>query len=275
MGKYKIRSRLTVLLFLITSSPLLFAQEGKLEDIRNETNKTSSRDHSDNKSSYDSVEADSFFMEIFGPILSYIFISPYSVPYTFWDDGFDTHLCFHPYPYYSTEKGYLTESDDLKGLAFDLSSAYKIYRGDVYGVGLNFKARTNFRFEVHADYNYLEEKLDNGTKDSLYLGNINVLYRFAQNERLLMHSGLGLNILHDKEDKFGFNYNYSLEAYPFKPMYLAIGVDLGLLGGASYVRFRTMVGVVYRSYEVNIGFESYNIGDTSLEGLIFGFKMYF
>lgn len=279
MGKYQLQLRFIIWLFLFTSSTLLFAQDGKLEEIRKETNKTSKRDNTEEKRSHhhakDADDSDSIMGEIFGPIIAYVLISPYYMPYSFWDDGFDTPYCFHPYPYYQSEKGYLKESDEVEWAAFDLSGEFKIYKNSVYGIGLNFKARTSFRLEVHADYNFLEEKLDNGTTDSLYLGNINVLFRFAQNEKLLMHSGFGLNILGDKDDKYGFNYNYSLEVYPFKPMYFAIGADFGQLGGSSYIRFRVSTGVIHRSYELSVGFESYNIGDATLEGIIFGLKIYF
>ncbi len=90
-----------------------------------------------------------------------------------------------------------------------------------------------------------------------------------------MHSGVGLNILHDKEDKYGFNYNYSLEIYPIKPMYFSIGLDWGRLGSSNVVRFRAMMGVCYQAFELDVGFESYKIGDVNLEGVVFGFKVYF
>jgi|GEM_PF-3502197 len=270
--------------FLILAFPFscLYAEDGKLEEIRKETKTSSDRSRSESKSSSsnssdddDDSDFSSIFGELFGGIILYTIISPYYLPYKVFDDGYDSPLYFHPYPYCANEKGYMTDISDLKVTAFDLSGEYKIYKDDVYGIGLHFKARTSFRFEVHADYTFLEEKLSNGTTDSLNLGNVNVLYRFAQNNYLLMHSGVGLNILHDKEDKYGFNYNYSLEIYPIKPMYFSIGLDWGRLGSSNVVRFRAMMGVCYQAFELDVGFESYKIGDVNLEGVVFGFKVYF
>ena len=90
-----------------------------------------------------------------------------------------------------------------------------------------------------------------------------------------MRSGIGLNILNDNVDEYGFNFTYSADVYPIKPLFLSARLDLGGLGGASYVRFRLTAGIIYKKFELNAGLETYNIGGTSLEGLTLGFKMYF
>lgn len=286
MHKYTISLRIFIFLvnYLIISPTISIAQEGKLEDIRKETkeqdrkeNKSSNnnnhRHHSKNSNSGDY----SFLGEIFGPIIFYTIVSPYYLPHHYWDEGFSEPIYFQPYPYYLNNPGYLIdyETEFTKKGAIDISSEYKIYRDSVFGVGLNFNLRSNFRVEIQGDFNYLEEKLDNGNTDSLYLGNVNVLFRFAQNPYLLMRSGIGLNFLNDTEDEYGFNYTYSLDVFPVKPLFLSARIDLGGLGSAGFVRFRTAIGFIYKRLEANIGIETYNIGDASLVGLTGGLKWYF
>lgn len=279
---------LPFVLCLLFLPAFIYSDDGKLGNIRKETKDSGSKRNppkSDSSSSSSSSKRDnsscddtsSFLGEIFSPIIGYILISPYYVPHHFWDEGFSTPLYFHPYPYFNANQGYfsLDETENTRFWAIDLSPEFKVYKDEVYGYGLNLNIRANFRIELQADYNYLEEKLDNGSTDSLALGNVNLLFRFAQNPYLLMRSGIGMNMLIDTEDDFGFNFTYSADIYPIKPLFLSARIDLGGLGDATFIRFRATVGFIWKQFELNAGFEYYDIGDVSLEGGTLGFKVYF
>jgi hypothetical protein len=275
------------LLLLLFAKPI-YAEDGKLDNIRKETKKpekskseSSSNSNSRSNSDESNSASDELASAILGPfieVLGYIVISPYTVPYHYWDEGFSEPLYFQTYPYYMSGSGFLSdEADYTQSFEIDSSVEGKIYRDSVYGVGVNLNLRTSFRLEMQGDYNFLEEKRSNGSTDSLCLGNANILFRFCQNRYLMMRSGLGMNFLHNDggDNRYGFNFTYSLEAYPVKPLFLSARIDLGNLGDASYVRFRTSIGYVYKSFEVDAGIEIYNISGISLQGLTLGVKVYF
>jgi len=133
------------------------------------------------------------------------------------------------------------------------------------------------RFGLAASVNHLEEKLDDGGRDRLDLGDCNLVYRFAQGEWGEFRAGLGVNWLADPRgsDEVGFNFTYAFDIYPRKPWVWSTAIDWGTLGDAELFRFRTTIGVVWHGVETYTGYEYTDIDRSRWNSLVAGLRFWF
>jgi hypothetical protein len=126
-----------------------------------------------------------------------------------------------------------------------------------------------------ASWNCLEER-DGDRRDTLNIGNCNLLYRFAQGDLGEFRAGLGMNWLNDSTAaNIGFNFTYAADIYPRKPWVLSSEIDWGTLGKAQLFTFRTTAGVVFHHVETYAGYEYTDIGREHWDGLIAGLRFWF
>jgi hypothetical protein len=135
---------------------------------------------------------------------------------------------------------------------------------------------TSSRLGFDTEVNYWRQSLSPGVHDQLWLGDANLLYRFAQNEFVQMRSGVGLNWLADDiGSEFGFNFTYGGDIYPIRPLVVSADLDAGWLGEAWLIHLRATVGVQWKQVEVYTGYDYWEIGSTQLDGLIAGVRLTF
>jgi hypothetical protein len=147
---------------------------------------------------------------------------------------------------------------------------------DVERVGGHLLLETRSRFGLDTETSYLEEKLPGGAQDELWLGDCNVVFRFAQGERAQFRTGLGFNYLDDPLDtNFGFNFTYGADFFPRKPWVVSATIDWGTLGEAELFRARTTGGVVVYGVEVYTGYEYLDIDATQMNGVLGGVRIWF
>lgn len=119
--------------------------------------------------------------------------------------------------------------------------------------------------------NYYEE-LAAGGEDHLAIGDVNLVFRFAQGERIVWRSGVGVNWLADAHNEAGFNFTYGLDAMPWEPVVFSTEIDLGTLGHESLLCSRTTLGLQWRAVEVYTGFEYVELGSAGLSTMLFGVR---
>jgi hypothetical protein len=135
---------------------------------------------------------------------------------------------------------------------------------------------TASRFGLDAEASQLEERLPGGRRDALWLGDANLVFRFAQSERAEFRTGLGVNWLDDAQgDDLGFNFTYGADLFPRKPWVVSSTVDVGTLGHAGLLRVRTTGGVVFHGVEVYTGYEYLDIERTHSSSLLAGLRFWF
>jgi hypothetical protein len=135
---------------------------------------------------------------------------------------------------------------------------------------------TSSRWGLDAQLDYLHEDRPGNPNDQLWLGDVNVVYRFAQSPRLQMRSGVGLNWMSDTAGTdLGFNFTYGGDLFPKKPWVLSAEIDWGWLGHAGLFRGRTTLGVQLRRWEVYTGYEYLDVGSTQLNSLLGGVRMWY
>lgn len=147
---------------------------------------------------------------------------------------------------------------------------------DITRIGGHLLLSTSSRWGLDTEMSYLKETFSGGGEDHLWIGDCNVVYRFAQSERMQWRTGLGFNWLDDPVDTdFGFNFTLGADFYPKKPWILSGTLDWGTLGHAEFFKFRSTVGVILYGMETYAGIEYYDIGDTQISSLIGGVRVWF
>jgi hypothetical protein len=147
---------------------------------------------------------------------------------------------------------------------------------DVSRIGGQVLWDTASRWGIDAQADYLREvRTDTGT-DQLWLGDANVVYRFAQSPRLQMRTGLGVNWLADREGTdLGFNFTYGGDLFIARPWIASAEIDWGWLGSAGLFRGRTTLGVHWRRCEFYTGYEYLDIGRTHSNRLLGGVRFWY
>src|SRR5262249_59987026 len=86
---------------------------------------------------------------------------------------------------------------------------------------------TASRFGLLTNWDHFNERLCNNRGDSTTIGDVNLTYRFAQSERILMRAGLGFRTLTDEHvTDWGVNFHYGGDWFPHDPLVLSSSVDL-------------------------------------------------
>jgi hypothetical protein len=135
---------------------------------------------------------------------------------------------------------------------------------------------TTSRFGLDTEMSYFQEDKPGPASDQLWLGDCNLIFRFAQDEKVQWRLGAGLNWLDDpQETNYGFNFTYGVDWFPRRPWVLSASLDAGTLGHAGLFRFRTTSGVIVWGIESYVGYEYLDIGRTQLSSLIGGVRLWF
>ncbi|HBO44142.1 MAG TPA: hypothetical protein DD670_09465 [Planctomycetaceae bacterium] len=219
------------------------------------------------------------FGEFIGPVAVGVVLSPILAPRYFTGDDGVVDAYFPGYPYRNASDGYLM-LDEWKSRprrwAARLRSEYCADFGDLSRTGGHLLLSTTPRWGLDTEMNFFEERLGDRGRDDLWMGDFNVVYRFAQSERSEWRAGIGFNWLDDPIDTdFGFNFTYGFDFFPVKPFVLSTELDWGTLGSAEAFHFRTTVGVLIRRAEAYIGYEYRDVDRFHFDGLIAGVRLWF
>jgi len=133
---------------------------------------------------------------------------------------------------------------------------------------------TASRWGLDSEFNHHREELF-GERDSLWTGDANIVYRFAQSEQLQMRAGIGLNWLHDPLDTdFGFNFTYAGDWFPTQPLIISHEIDWGRLGHSTLFHGRITAGVNYHRLEFYTGYDYLDIGQAEVSGMVGGMRLW-
>ena len=143
------------------------------------------------------------------------------------------------------------------------------------GVGGHLLVSTTSRWGVDASMAWLDERLPGGRRDHLWLGDCNLVFRFAQSERAEFRAGAGVNWLDDPgRTDLGVNFTYAADFFPCRPWVLSGAIDWGTLGRAELFRFRATAGVLVRGLEVYAGYEYLDVDRTQRSALVAGVSVW-
>jgi hypothetical protein len=135
---------------------------------------------------------------------------------------------------------------------------------------------TTLRLGFWTNWNYLHEQLPCGCTDETLLSDTNLTFRIAQSEQLEMHAGVGLRMMIDRAgDRFGCNFLYGADIFPAKPFIFSELLEGGTLGSAGVFHFRSTAGVIYKGWEVFLGYDFLRVGSVNIQGPMAGLRFWF
>src|SRR5437870_3811692 len=279
-----------LILCLLTSATL--AQDGgRLEAVREEVrgdNQHTDKDDRRSRHQGECEDADDFLGELWAVFLA----APWLVPHACLHDNFKNDSFFWPHPYADCRRGPMwidpyfeyrpsprliqAEADRLKAwmvrVTLDDSSDFE---------GLNrahgqLLFDTGCRLGLQTEWFYLREVRPCGCVDSLWLGDVDLVFRFAECEWMQMRSGLGVRMLLDHGDNhFGFNFTYAADVFPVDPLVATFQFDAGTLGSATLLHGRATLGVTRSGWELFAGYDWLRIGSVDLSGPLVGLRLWF
>lgn len=273
-------------LCLLGAAPLLHAQGGKLQQLRDEVRDPSPGDSSAGCPGDDDTEGwGDLFGEVFGPFILFGLTGPFTLPHAILGDDFDFVGSFARHPYAGGYPGYM--AIDRTGTGEGPPAGFRPWSGRVFveesndfdglnRVNAQLLLETDSRFGFQGGWSYLSERLWCGCYDDAFLGDANVVFRFAQSECAQFRAGLGVRVLSDRYDTdVGFNFTYGADFYPGKPFIVSGQLDAGTLGSAGVVRVRGTAGVIRSKFEVFVGYDYLRIGSVDLQGPVIGLRLWF
>lgn len=210
--------------------------------------------------------------------------TPFWGPIVMAEDDYDARAEFLSYPYQDDEGEMVFETAAGQWPTGIESGPWLARFGSDYGtnfsgtewIGGHLLLDTSWRWGLDGEFRRLEEQLAAGEEDSLWLGDVNLVFRFAQHERWQMRTGLGTNFLSDDAGSdFGFNFTYGGDYLPVEPLELSATLDAGRLGSADLLHLRTTAGLTWRHAETYVGYDYLRVGQFDLNGLVAGLRLWF
>ena len=206
--------------------------------------------------------------------------APFTIPKSaLGDDGFDLGY-FERYPYLHGMDGYLEadldNADDPYPWLLRTRVEYVDDFDSLNRLGGQLMFDTAIRLGLDTEVNYHREVQRGGQEDSLWMGDFNLTFRFAQTRRTQLRAGLGVNWLSDRIDTdFGFNFTYTGDWFPRDPWIVSTEIDWGRLGNVELFHGRVTVGVHYHRFELYTGYDYLDVGDAQLDGLVAGIRLWY
>jgi hypothetical protein len=290
---------LPVLLVFAVPAPLPAQDAGRLQTVREEvrgdnnpakpaagSGKDKSKDRSGGQDDAEDDD-DGNFGELFWAAA----VAPWAAPHILLRDSFDNDSFFRPYPYQGDHRGNMwidrPDREQPSGLTRPEASTLKAWMGRVTidesndFDGLNrvhgqLLLDTNLRLGLQSDWFFLAERRPCGCYDTMTVGDVNLVFRFAECPWLQMRSGLGLRMLFDGGDsRFGFNFTYSADVFPADPWVFSLQFDAGTIGDAALLHGRATVGAIWSRWELFAGYDWLRIGSVDLSGPVVGLRLWF
>jgi hypothetical protein len=231
----------------------------------------------------DSCDDDDGDSAVLGGLL-FAISSPFWAPPMIIGDTFDRSGYFPTHPY-QFDQGYMIIGDDARyEYGYDCSGRCAARAASEFGtnlsgidwLGTRILVETTPRLGLDADFRLLSEERFPRANDHLWLGDANLLFRFAQDELVQMRTGVGFNYLSDPIDtNFGFNFTYGGDWYFARPWVVSAEFDVGWLGEATVIHLRGTVGANWRFAEAYLGYDYYDIGRVNMGGMVAGVRLWF
>lgn len=293
---------MATLLFLAMVLPCPEVLAGKLDDIRDEVYSGGSDDDgdSDDDGWYDDDDDDDWNEPTTtsgtspGAIMVLRILGfPWSLPNVLIEGNRRNHGYLIGYPYGDGSQGYMTilrhDEPELElvshhsgpgnevsdHVSFGLTVSYAYDLDVVHHPGIEAKLDTSFRLGLQTSWTMLLEPMSTGRLDRLTLGTVDLAIRHVQHEHVQMHTGMGLRLMVDHGQATpGFDFFYSTDVFPVRPLVISTRVELGNLGSAFLVHARGHLGITFHGVEIFAGYDVWQIGSVVMHGPTGGIRLW-
>ena len=204
--------------------------------------------------------------------------APWSIPRAaLLDVGNDGY--FGAYPFSDDWNGFIVDQlpqpEWTRQWAGRFTSEYGNNFDGLNKTGGRLQLETTPRFGIDIEWDHRREELFSG-HDTLWTGDANLVYRFAQNQHAAFYTGIGVNWSADNHrGSAGFNFTYGADFFPCRNWVVSSTLDFGRLGHSTLIHGRATVGYLFNRFEVFTGFDYYKVGGVELNGLVGGLRLWF
>lgn len=216
----------------------------------------------------------------FGQLFVVAFTSPFSLPALLVGDDWDHVTEFPDYPYADDLPGSLLINSEYPGKRQDYKANLQLFAIpgsrdlDRFGGRLLLENADRIGIDTETDY-WLQTHRGDGP-DHAWMGDFNVVYRFAESENMQWRAGIGFNWLADQSDtNFGINFTYGVDWFPRRPWTVSTVFDLGTIGESTLFHNRTSVGLMMGAVEVFTGYDYFQLGTANFYGPVAGMGYHF
>lgn len=280
---------ISIFLVMVIVPTLAFGQS-RLDEVRHDANGTDAKpaEHKSKESKSNSSSDDDDDLFGFGQVFAEILFAPFKAPRAGLHDEWDSQALFPSYPYAERPRGYLffpdhdngsgnaDETINVRPWSLRLSAEEGNDFRRMNRVGIRASLDTSLRIGLQSNWNYLSESLDGGRRDSTWLGDNNVTFRFAQGEKAQFYTGAGVRVLTDPTATHaGFNLLYGADFFPRKPVTASALFDLGNVGSAFILHGRATIGATWRHLEGFAGYDFMRIGSVNVQGPLLGLRFWY
>lgn len=184
------------------------------------------------------------------------------------------------YPYADDEGVHVVDGyqshQDRQAWALRVVGDYGTDFAGIERFGASVRLDTAVRFGLDSAWSHFREELPGGGTDTLDLGDVNLVYRFAQGEKGGMRAGIGMNWFHDGPiDEYGFNATYAGDFYPARPWVVSFELDYGQVGAAERFHGRLTAGAQWGRAEAFVGFDFESLDSVGLPTWTAGLRWWF
>lgn len=217
-------------------------------------------------------------------IFSQMFVAAITAPFAFpaqlIGDDWDHFTEFPDYPYADDWTGSLLINSDFHGKKQDFKAVLQTFAIpgsrdlDRFGGRLLMENGDRLGIDTETDY-WLQTHRTDGP-DHAWTGDFNIVYRFAENEKMQWRAGVGFNWLADQSgSNFGINFTYGIDWFPRKPWTVSTVFDLGTIGESTLFHNRSTVGVMLGAIELFAGYDYFQLGTANYYGPVAGAGYHF
>lgn len=206
--------------------------------------------------------------------------TPFWVPLVLTGDRYSETGAFVAYPYKDGAIGNMLTASPLstEGVpwCFQAKTNYAENFSGMRRIDAGFQLEGANRLGIDSELNYWREAVTPEWTHSLWTGNANLLFRFAQCEWLQTRAGIGCNWLEDDGyNDYGFNFTYTADVFIRDPVIISGELDWGTLGDETLFHPRITLGIHCRRAELFIGCDYFDIGPTQATSMIAGARLWF
>ena len=201
--------------------------------------------------------------------------APFSLPAMLVGDNYDHFTEFPDYPYADDAPGSVLINSEFQGKKQSYSGTLQTFAipgsSDLDRFGARLLLENADRIGIDTETDYWLQTHRQGGPDHAWLGDFNLVYRFAESEHVQWRAGVGFNWLSDQtQPEFGVNFTYGFDWFPCRPWTISSVIDWGTIGGSTMFHNRTSVGVRLGPAELFAGYDYFQLGTANFHGPVAG-----
>jgi len=251
-------------------------QKRKEHDSKKKPERHSTAPHCDTRNTVNNSLSDSSEQtSLVGQVALTALASPFAIPCLLIGDDHDHFTEFPDYPYADDVPGSLLVNSEFKGTKQTWGGTLQSFAipgsHDLDRFGGRLLLENADRIGIDTETDYLLQTHRHGGPDHAWMGDFNVVYRFAESENMQWRAGVGLNWLADQtKPEFGINFTYGFDWYPRRPWTISSVIDAGTIGESSMFHNRSTIGVMLGPAELFAGYDYLQLGTAHVQGPVAG-----